>query len=214
MRKLVAEERIERWRRYRPRKRFPIAAILDNIRSAYNVGSMFRTAECAYIAELVLCGITACPPHRKVEKTALGTTQLVPWRYFSDTMEAVQVLKNEGWTIAALEITDESIPIQSVKRSHFPLALVIGNEVTGVDDRVLAAADMVLEIPQFGEKESLNVAVAFGIAVYLLVEKLRSFAEEVGDLGEVGQISPVGIADKFAERGNGNARLRNHPQET
>jgi tRNA C32,U32 (ribose-2'-O)-methylase TrmJ len=129
-------------------------------------------------------------------------------------MEAVQVLKAEGWTIAALEITDESIPIQSVKRSHFPLALVIGNEVTGVDDRVLAAADMVLEIPQFGEKESLNVAVAFGIAVYLLVEKLRSFAEEVGDLGEVGQISSVGIADKFAERGNGNARLRDHPQET
>jgi tRNA G18 (ribose-2'-O)-methylase SpoU len=89
-------------------------------------------------------------------------------------MEAVQVLKAEGWTIAALEITDESIPIQSVKRSHFPLALVIGNEVTGVDDLILATADMVVEIPQFGEKESLNVAVAFGIAVYLLIEKFRS----------------------------------------
>jgi len=90
-------------------------------------------------------------------------------------MEAIQALKAEGWTIAALEITDESVPIQSVKRNHFPLALVIGNEVTGVNDQVLAAADMVLEIPQFGEKESLNVAVAFGIAVYLMVEKFRSF---------------------------------------
>jgi len=173
MRKLVAEERIARWRLYRPERRFPIAGVLDNIRSAYNVGSMFRTAECAYIAELVLCGITARPPHRKVEKTALGTTQLVPWRYFPETLEAVQVLKSEGWTVAALEITDESVPIQTVKRTDFPLALVIGNEVTGVDDAVLEAADMVLEIPQYGEKESLNVAVAFGIAVYLLVEKLR-----------------------------------------
>jgi len=174
VRKLTGAERIERWRCYRPPKRFPIAAILDNIRSAYNVGAMFRTAECAYIAELVLCGITARPSHRKVEKTALGTTWLVPWRYFADTMEAVQVLRGEGWTIAALEITDESIPIQTVERRHFPLALVIGNEVTGVDEKVLQAADMVLEIPQFGEKESLNVAVAFGIAVFLLVEKLRS----------------------------------------
>ncbi len=174
MRKLVAEERIFRWKRYRPEKRFPIAGVLDNIRSAYNVGSMFRTAECAYIAELVLCGITARPPHRKVEKTALGTTQLVPWRYFADTMEAVQALRSEGWKIAALEITDESVPIQNVKRTDFPLALVIGNEVTGVDDRVLEFADMVVEIPQYGEKESLNVAIAFGIAVYLLVEKLRT----------------------------------------
>jgi tRNA G18 (ribose-2'-O)-methylase SpoU len=107
-----------------------------------------------------------------VEKTALGTTQLVPWQYFPDTLDAIRHLRDEGWTIAALEITDKSVPIQSVQRTHFPLALVIGNEVTGVDDRALAAADMVLEIPQFGEKESLNVAVAFGIAVYLLLEKL------------------------------------------
>ena len=172
MRKLVGQERIARWARYRPSRRFPIAAVLDNIRSAYNVGAMFRTAECAYIAQLVLCGITATPPHRKVEKTALGTTQLVPWHYFADTLDAIRHLRDEGWTIAALEITDESVPIQSVQRTHFPLALVIGNEVTGVDERVLAAADMVLEIPQFGEKESLNVAVAFGVAVYLLLEKL------------------------------------------
>jgi tRNA G18 (ribose-2'-O)-methylase SpoU len=173
MRKLIAEERILRWKQYRPEKRFPVAGVLDNIRSAYNVGAMFRVAECAYIAELVLCGITARPPHRKVEKTALGTTQLVPWRYFTKTLEAVQALKSEGWTVAALEITDESLPIQTVKRTNFPLALVIGNEVTGIDDKVLEVVDMVVEIPQYGEKESLNVAVAFGIAVYLLVERLK-----------------------------------------
>ncbi len=180
MRKLIGEERIIHWRQFRPSQRFPIIAVLDNIRSAYNVGAMFRTAECAYIAGLVLCGITACPPHRKVEKTALGTTQLVPWRYFSDTREAVQVLRQEGWTIAALEITDESVPIHTVKLHHFPIALVIGNEVTGVDDCVLVASDIVLEIPQFGEKESLNVAVAFGVAVFLLVEKWRQL-QEAGD---------------------------------
>lgn len=173
MRKLTNEEKEGHWGRFRPPKRFPIAAVLDNIRSAYNVGSMFRTAECAYISELVLCGITAKPPHKEVEKTALGTTQLVPWRYFPDTLEAVQALKGEGWKIVALEITDQSFPIQSLGEGDFPLALVVGNEVSGVDDRVLASADLVVEIPQFGKKESLNVAVAFGVAVFLLLEKCR-----------------------------------------
>lgn len=173
MRKLSNEEKDAYWERFRPPKRFPIAAVLDNIRSAYNVGSMFRTAECAYISELILCGITAKPPHKEVEKTALGTTQLVPWRYFSETMEAVAALRKEGWKIVALEITDQSVPIQSVRQEHFPLALVVGNEVSGVDDRVLSQADLVVEIPQFGKKESLNVAVAFGVAVFLLVEKCR-----------------------------------------
>lgn len=173
MRKLTGEEKNRHWERFRPPKRFPIAAVLDNIRSAYNVGSMFRTAECAYISELILCGITAQPPHKEVEKTALGTTQLVPWRYFPDTLEAVRTLKDEGWKIVVLEITDESIPIQSVGAEHFPLALVVGNELSGVDDRVLSQADLVVEIPQFGKKESLNVAVAFGVAVFLLLEKCR-----------------------------------------
>lgn len=173
MRKLTHPEKNAHWERFRPPRRFPIAAVLDNIRSAYNVGAMFRTAECAYISELILCGITAKPPHKEVEKTALGTTQLVPWRYFPDTVEAVQALKNEGWRIVAMEITDESVPIQTIGAEHFPVALVVGNEVSGVDDRVLSLADLVVEIPQYGQKESLNVAVAFGIAVFFLVEKCR-----------------------------------------
>ncbi len=174
MRKLTHAEKHEHWARLRPSRRFPIVAVLDNIRSAYNVGAMFRTAECAYISELILCGITARPPHKEVEKTALGATQLLPWRYFPDTLEAVESLKQEGWRIAALEITEGSLPIQAVQKEHFPLALVVGNEVSGVDERVLAAADLVVEIPQYGQKESLNVAVAFGVAVFLLLEKLRA----------------------------------------
>ncbi|WP_038041285.1 RNA methyltransferase [Thermodesulfobacterium hveragerdense] len=175
MKKLEGEEILKKWRKNRDDSgRLPLIAVLDNIRSAYNVGSMFRTAECAYLSKLVLCGITAYPPNPKIEKTALGTTQTVPWEYFSETYQAVKHLKNLGYKIAALEITKSSIPIQNVKTSDFPLALVIGNEVTGVDERVLEEADMVLEIPLYGEKESLNVAIAFGVAIFLLIEKLKN----------------------------------------
>lgn len=173
MRKLTNEEKRERWRGYRPPERFPLAVVLDNLRSAYNVGSIFRTAACAYLAEVILCGITACPPHKEVEKTALGATSMIPWRHVPETLAAVRDLKSKGWKVAALEITENSVPIQFLRPEHFPLALVVGNEVTGVDDAVLAEADLVVEVPQYGEKESLNVAVAFGIAVYLILEKLR-----------------------------------------
>jgi len=170
--KLEGEEILKKWRKIRPKERFPIAVILDNIRSAYNVGSIFRTAECAYISKLILCGITPYPPHPKVEKTALGTTNLIPWNYFEKTVEAIKVLKKEGFKVAVLEITEQSIPIQKIKNKDFPLALVIGNEVTGVDEEVLAEADLIIEIPLYGEKESLNVAVAFGVAIFSLLEKL------------------------------------------
>ncbi len=170
---LEGEEILRKWRKNRPKERFPIVAVLDNIRSAYNVGSMFRTAECAYISELILCGITPYPPHPKVEKTALRTTELVPWSYFENTLTAVKYLKNKGFKIAVLEITEKSIPVQKIDKSFFPLALVVGNEVTGVNEEVFSEADLILEIPLYGEKESLNVAVAFGVAIFLLLEKLR-----------------------------------------
>lgn len=174
MRKIPNEEKVQRWRAFRPAERFPIVAVLDNLRSAYNVGSIFRTAECAYISEVILCGITACPPHKEVEKTALGATKMIPWRYFPETLEAVRALRAEGWHIASLEITDASVPVQAVDPKLFPLALVVGNELTGVDERVLAESEAILEVPQYGEKESLNVAVAFGVAVFFLVEKWRA----------------------------------------
>ena len=172
MLKIEGEEILKRWRKNRPQKPFPIVAVLSNIRSAYNVGSMFRTSACAYISELVLCGITAHPPHPKLEKTALGTEKFVKWRYFPSTLEAIDRLKAEGYKITALEITQNSKPIQTVTSKDFPLALVVGNEVTGVEDEVLERVDEVYEIPLFGEKESLNVAIAFGVAVFLLIEKL------------------------------------------
>ncbi len=170
--KLEGEEILKKWREIRPNKRFPIVAILDNIRSAYNVGSMFRTAECAYISELILCGITPYPPNPKIEKTALGTTNLVPWRYFPNTLQAVENFKNRGFKIAILEITKDSIPIHKITSKDFPLALVVGNEVTGIEDNIFPKADLILEIPLYGEKESLNAAVAFGVALFLLIEKL------------------------------------------
>ncbi|NPA38913.1 MAG: RNA methyltransferase [Thermodesulfobacteria bacterium] len=174
MLKIEGEEILKRWRKNRPQTPFPIVAILSNIRSAYNVGSMFRTAACAYISELVLCGITAHPPHPKLEKTALGTEKLVKWRYFPSTLEAIEALKSEGYKVTALEITKNSKPIQKVSSKDFPLALVVGNEVTGVEDEVLEKVDEVYEIPLFGEKESLNVAIAFGVAVFLLIERFLS----------------------------------------
>lgn len=173
MKKLEGEEILIKWRQNRPPSRFPIVVVLDNIRSAYNVGSMFRTAECAYISKLVLCGITARPPNPKLEKTALGTTYKMPWMYFEDTLEAIRTLKNLGYKVAALEITEDSLPIQTVTALDFPMALVIGNEVTGVDERILRQADKVLEISLYGEKESLNVATAFAVAVFLLLERIK-----------------------------------------
>lgn len=172
-RKLIGEEILWKWRKNRPEKSFPIVAILDNLRSAYNVGSIFRTACCAYIEKIVLTGITARPPHPGIEKTALGTTELIPWEYEESTLSAVEKYKSRGYKIAALELTEKSIPLQSLKKSDFPLALIIGNEVEGVSEAVLEASDVIIEIPLFGEKESLNVAVAFGIAIFLLLEKIK-----------------------------------------
>ncbi|MFN4196859.1 MAG: RNA methyltransferase [Caldimicrobium sp.] len=174
MRKIIGEEILEKWRKNKPSSPFPIVAILDNLRSAYNVGSIFRTACCGYIEKLILCGITAKPPHSGIEKTALGTTAFVPWEYEVSTITAVEKLKKKGYTIASLELTDKSIPIQKISSKDFPLALVIGNEVDGVSEEVLKLSDVVLEIPLFGEKESLNVAVAFGIALFLLLEKYKN----------------------------------------
>lgn len=174
MRKILGEEILAKWRKNKPPHPFPIIAILDNLRSAYNVGSIFRTTCCAYIEKLILCGITATPPHSGIEKTALGTTEFVPWEYELSTLSAVEKLKKKGYKIASLELTDKSIPIQKITSKDFPLALIIGNEVDGVSEEVLKLSDIILEIPLFGEKESLNVAVAFGVALFLLLDKCKN----------------------------------------
>ncbi len=153
--------------------RHPIAVILSNIRSLYNVGSIFRTADSAMISELILCGFTPCPPRKEILKTALGATETVPWRYFESTAAAIIKLKSEGWNVAALELTNKSIDYNLIAAEHFPLAIVAGNEITGVDNEVLQLCDFAIELPMYGIKHSLNVSVAVGIAVYNTLTKLN-----------------------------------------
>ena len=152
----------------------PIVVVAHDLRSAHNVGSVFRTADSAGLSRVVLCGFSPTPDHRGVIKTALGAQDVVPWTHMADVHEALAGLRSEGFTIAALERTDEAVPPDTLDADAFPLALVLGNEVTGVPPDVLAAADRVVGLPQYGVKDSLNVSVAFGIAAYGLVARWRA----------------------------------------
>lgn len=154
--------------------RHPIKVMVHNIRSLYNVGSVFRTADAAGIAEVILCGYTGAPPRKEIEKTALGSTQSVKWRYEASIFDAISAEKAAGYRIGALEIARPSLSFSALMQDHFPMVLVLGNEITGVDDEVLAVCDFALEIPQFGYKQSLNVAVAFGVGVYGVIDRYRA----------------------------------------
>ncbi|MBN1928180.1 MAG: RNA methyltransferase [Chlorobiaceae bacterium] len=153
--------------------RHPVTLMLHNIRSMWNVGSMFRTADAAGIDGIVLTGYTATPPRKEIDKTALGAQLTVPWRHFADPLEALSVLKGEGRTVFALEIAENSRSYSSLQPADYPLVLLVGNEVEGVDDELLAHCDGVLEIPQYGIKHSLNVAVAAGVALFECVRLFR-----------------------------------------
>ena len=154
--------------------RTPVIAILEDIRSLYNVGSMFRTSDGARLEALYTVGYTPHPPRPEIEKTALGATRTVPHRHFATIGEAIESSGNLGFRTAALEIAENSKIIHSLTPKDFPLALIFGNEVTGVSDTALALSDFTLEIPMLGAKHSLNVAVAFGIAVFECARVLRS----------------------------------------
>lgn len=154
--------------------RLPVVAIVDNVRSLYNLGSIFRTSDGVLLEKLILTGFTPVPPRKEIDKTALGATQSVPWEYIRDPAEAVQRMKELGYKACCLEITDNVVPYYNVLHSDFPLCLVIGNEISGVSKPALAVCDMALEIPQFGIKQSLNVAVAYGIAIFELHRIWRS----------------------------------------
>ncbi len=148
--------------------RVPLVVVVDSVRSLYNVGSIFRTADAARIERLVLTGFSPHPPRKEIEKTALGATKTVPWEYVRDPAEAIQACRAQGYRTLGLELTDSGVPYSSIRREEFPLCLVVGNEVTGISARVLQECDGAVEIPMFGMKQSLNVAVAFGISVYEL----------------------------------------------
>jgi tRNA G18 (ribose-2'-O)-methylase SpoU len=148
--------------------RLPVVVVVDNVRSLHNVGSIFRTSDGVLLEKLVLTGFSPKPPRKEIEKTALGSTQSVPWEYVKDTADAVRQLKISGYHPFCLELTDNVVPYYDVSRADFPLCLVIGNEVTGVSKDVLAECERAIEIPQFGIKQSLNVAVAYGVAIFEL----------------------------------------------
>ena len=154
----------------------PIVVVVDNVRSLYNVGSLFRTSDAARIKKIILTGITGTPEHRGVHKTALGAQDTVSWSYEPHATDALHRLCEEGYTLAVLEITDAPTPVEALTLHDFPLCLVVGNEISGVQEDLVARADVAIEIPQFGAKQSLNVAVAFGIAVFDLVRHYRSLA--------------------------------------
>lgn len=146
-------------------RRHPIVGVLDNIRSAFNVGSIFRTSEAAGLAELILCGITPYPPNEKLDRTALGTAFRVPWRHAVETAQTVRELRGRGFTVLAFELCPGAV---SIRQACFPrpLALVFGHEVDGVGRDVLREADGIVEIPLYGRKNSLNVATTFGVVVF------------------------------------------------
>jgi tRNA G18 (ribose-2'-O)-methylase SpoU len=151
--------------------KLPIIIVLDNIRSLSNVGAFFRTADAFRIKELFLCGITACPPHREIHKTALGADETVKWRYFDTTEAACQALKAEGYKIFAVEQVVGSVPLQDFGfESH--TAYILGNEVEGVSEEALPYCDGAIELPQAGTKHSINVSVCAGIVMWKLFEQL------------------------------------------
>jgi len=161
---------------YKKVEKSPIVLVLDNVRSLNNVGSAFRTGDAFRIEKIYLCGITGTPPHRDIQKTALGATESVEWEYLLNTTLAIEKLKSEGYIICALEQVDRSIMLNEFElKDAGKYALIFGNEVFGVEDEVLEACDYVLEIPQLGTKHSLNISVSLGIALWDLMVKMKQF---------------------------------------
>lgn len=152
---------------FREQAKFPIIIVLNDIRSLNNIGSFFRTADAFNVEKIILCGITAIPPHRDIHKTALGATETVTWEHQTDINEVVNHLKAEGVKVCSIEQAEQTVLLQEVANlPNEKYALVFGNEVDGVDQSVIDASDYILEIPQFGTKHSLNVSVCAGIVMW------------------------------------------------
>lgn len=159
---------------FRYAEKMPIVCVLDNIRSQHNTGSVFRTADAFGLEAIILCGITATPPNREIQKTALGATESVYWSYFKNTSDAIIYLKEQGFRIIAVEQVKGSVSLKDFKTENDQkLALVFGNEVDGVSDEALALSDEAIEIPQFGTKHSFNISVTAGIVIWQIAQLLN-----------------------------------------
>ena len=152
---------------YKYSEKSPLIIIADNVRSMHNVGSIFRTSDAFLVEKIYLCGITPTPPHREIQKTALGATESVDWQYAENTLDVINQLKKEGWTILALEQTTNSVMLDELKvEKGEKIAIVLGNEVDGVNQEVINLCHKAVEIPQFGTKHSFNVSVSCGIMLW------------------------------------------------
>jgi len=152
----------------------PVVVVLDNVRSMNNIGSVFRSCDAFLVEKLFLCGITATPPHREIQKTALDATESVSWEYFEETENAVKMIKEKGYIVYAVEQTDRSLLLDKIEiKKDEKLALVFGNEINGISDDALKQCDFGLEIPQYGTKHSLNISVSVGIVLWDIISKLN-----------------------------------------
>ena len=175
MRKLKLDElnRVD-IKEFKEQDKLPVVVVLDNVRSMHNVGSVFRTADGFSIEKVILCGITAQPPHREIEKTALGATLSVEWEHFENTLTAVDHLRNEGYQIIAIEQAENSTMLNTfTPLLNAKYALIFGNEVNGVSDEVMGQIDECIEIPQFGTKHSFNIVISAGIVLWDFFAKLK-----------------------------------------
>jgi len=181
MNKKLANEALERpdLECYKQKEKLPITVVLDNVRSLANVGSVFRTSDAFLVKEIVLGGITGTPPHREIQRTALGATESVTWQHVVDLNQWVLEQKQKGARIASVEQCEESIELQDLSHSSLrdvskgEWLVILGNEVSGVDQRLIDLSDIVVEIPQSGTKHSLNVTVAAGIVLWEFYQALR-----------------------------------------
>lgn len=158
---------------FKKTKKTPITIVLDNVRSALNVGSVFRTSDAFLIENIILCGITATPPNKEIRKAALGASESVNWEFEENTLDAVLKLKEKGYHIMGIEQADKSSKLNDFTLPKRPIAIIMGNEVKGVSQEVINNCDEVMEIPQFGTKHSLNISVTTGIVIWELWRKLN-----------------------------------------
>lgn len=165
---------------FRNAEKMPLVVVLDDVRSMYNVGSVFRTCDAFRVEAIFLCGITATPPHNEIHKTALGAEESVTWQYFSTAQEAVRNLQNSGYSVFSIEQAEGSTKLEDLSTTltnpQHKYAIVLGNEVKGVKQEIIDTSDGCIEIPQYGTKHSLNVSVTAGIVVYEFMSIIRHLA--------------------------------------